>query len=173
MAVLTDFYSIVVRVATVNETYPGGLEAYEDSCPNSTFCSDGEVCRVGFMAWADAQVFLESLQRFNITPETGDVAIVREDKGLLQASDWLEFDRIDGTPMGRLVNSAVQVCVAPPGWAPGGNKVLMTEAELRQRELVAEGGGVSSYRDPSTGEVLYVGRVRVGKPRRPWWRFWN
>jgi hypothetical protein len=48
------------------------------------------------MAWADTQAFLQSLQRFNITPESGDIAIIREDKGLLQASDWLEFHRIDG-----------------------------------------------------------------------------
>ena len=171
--VLAECYSVIVRVATINNTYPGGLEAYENNCPNSTFCSDGEVCRIGFMPWADVQVFLESLQRFHITLETGDVAIIREDKGLLQASDWLEFDRIDDIPMGRLVNSTVQVFVAPPGWAPRGRKVLMTEDELRQRELVAETDGVSSYRDPSTGEVLHIGRVRVEKPRRPWWRFWN
>jgi len=49
----------------------------------------------------------------------------------------------------------------------------MTEAELRQRALVADKDGVASYRDPSTGEVLHVGRALVQRPKRPWWRFWS
>jgi hypothetical protein len=173
MAVLAECYSVVVRVTTLNRAYPGGVEAYEVNCPNRTFCSDGEVCRVGFMAWADTEAFLQSLQRFNITAEAGDVAIIREDKGLLQASAWLEFHRIDGTPMGWLVNSTVQLFAAPPGWAPGRRHVLMTEAELRQRKLVADSGGVESYENPSTGEVLHVGRALVRGSRKPWWRFWR
>jgi hypothetical protein len=173
MAVLAEMYSVVVRVTTLMGDYPGGVEAYEANCPNSTFCSDGEVCRVGFMSWADTEAFLRSLQRLNITPEAGVVAIIREDKGLLQASEWLEFHRIEGTPMGRLVDSTVESFVAPPGWAPGHRFVLMTEAELRQRELVADKDGVASYRDPSTGELLHVGRALVRGPRRRWWRFWS
>jgi len=173
MAVLAEMYSVVIRVTTLNGNYPGGVEAYKDNCPNRTFCSDGEVCRVGFMAWADTQAFLQSMQRFNITPETGDVVIIRENKGLLQASDWLEFHRIDGTPMGRLVDSTVQFLAAPSGWAPGHRNVLMTETELRQRELIANKNGVASYRDRSTGEVFHVGRALVRSPRRPWWKFWS
>jgi hypothetical protein len=166
-------YSVVVRVPTLMADYPGGVEAYEANCPNRTFCSDGEVCRVGFMSWADTEAFLQSLQRFNITPEAHLVAIIREDKGLLQASEWLEFHRIEGTPMGRLVDSSVESFVALAGWVPGHRNILMTEAELRQRELVADKDGVASYRDPSTGEVLHVGWALVQRPKRPWWRFWS
>lgn len=173
MAVLAEMYSVVVRVTTLNGNYPGGVDGYEDNCPNRTFCSDGEVCRVGFMAWADAQALLQSLQRFGITPQTGEVAIIREDKGLLQASDWLEFHRVDGTPMGRLVDSRVQFFAAPHGWAPGHRNLLMTETELRERELVADKNGVASYQDSSTGEVLHVGRTLIRTSRRPWWRFWG
>ena len=173
MAVLAEMYSVVVRVATLAADYPGGVEAYEADCPNATFCSDGEVCRVGFMSWADTESFLRSLQRFNIAPETGMVAVIREDKGPLQANEWLEFHRIDGTPMARLAESTVEFFVAPPGWKPGHRNVLMTEAELRQRELIASKGGVESYRDPSTGEVLHVGRAQFLGRKRPWWRFWN
>ena len=166
-------YSVVVRVLTLAADYPGGVEAYETNCPNRTFCSDGELCRVGFMSWADTEAFLRSLQRFNMTPEAGAVAIIREDKGLLQASEWLTFHRIEGTPMARLVDSTVDSIVAPPGWVPGHRNVLMTEAELQQRELVANKDSVATYRDPSNGEVLYVGRALVQGPKRPWWKFWS
>ena len=173
MAVLAEMYSVVVRVQTLNRRYPGGVDAYEANCPNSSFCSDGEVCRIGFMPWADVQSCLESLKRFDITIKSGEVAIVREDKGVLLASDWLEFHCVDGTPMCRRVDSKVQFMVAPPGWAPGHRNILMTEAELRQRELVSGENGVDSCRDPSTAEVLHVGRSSVPSSRRPWWKFWS
>jgi hypothetical protein len=177
-------YSVVVRVPTLLADYPGGITAYEADCPNSSFCSDGEVCRVGFMSWADTEAFLHSLQRFRITLKAGAVAIIREDKGLLQASEWLEFHRIEGTPVARLVESTVEVFVAPPGWVPGRRHVLTTEAELRQRELVAEQDGVATYRDQTTGDVLHVGRALTEHQRsktsgkkalseKPWWKFWN
>lgn len=183
MAVLAEMYSVVVRVSTLLADYPGGVATYEADCPNRTFCSDGEVCRVGFMSWADTEAFLQSLRRFTITPEAGVVAIVREDKGLLQASEWLEFHRIEGIPTARLVDSTVEVLVAPPGWVPGGRHVLTSEADLCQQELVADRNGVASYRDATTGEVLHVGRALTEHPhanaggekafsRKPWWKIW-
>jgi len=183
VAVLAEMYSVVVRVSTLEANYPGGVAAYEANCPNGTFCSDGEVCRVGFMSWADTEAFLQSLRRFAITVEAGVVAIVREDKGLLRASEWLEFHRIEGAPTVRLVESAVGVFVAPPGWTPGGRHVLTTEAALRQQELVAGQNGVASYRDATTGKVLHVGRALTTRPqasagdenarsRKPWWKIW-
>jgi hypothetical protein len=173
MPVLAEMYSVVIRVATLDALYPGGVEAYEADRPNATFCSDHEVCRIGFMAWSDVETFLRHLERFNITMEAGFVAIIREDKGLLQPTEWLEFARVDGTPMARLSGSTVGYFVAPPGWKPGHQNVLTTETALRQRELVSSKDGVDSYRDPSTGDVLHVGRAQVPDRNRPWWRFWG
>ena len=102
------------------------------------------MCRIGFMSWSDAESFLRPLERFNISLETGMVAVIREDKGLLQANEWLEFHRVDGTPMARLAKSTVEFVVAPPGWKPGHRHVLMTEADLQQRELIASKSGVES-----------------------------
>ena len=172
MAVVTEMYSVVVRVATLAADYPGGAQAYEADCPNKTFCTDGEVCRVGFMSWADAERFLQSLQRFGMSMQSGAVAVVREDKGLLLQNDWLEFQRINGTAMARLAGSALNVMVAPPGWTAGHRPVLTTEADLQQRELAESKDGVDAYRDRTTGDVLYVGRA-FENPKRPWWKIWN
>jgi hypothetical protein len=174
VAVLTDMYSVVVQASTLRTQYPGGVDSYAAQCPNRTFCSDGEVCRVGFMSWADVKAFMESLRRFDITLETGTAAIVREDRGLLQPSHWLKFHRIDGLPMGRLVGSALQGFVDPPGWAPGHRNILVTEAHLQRQELVEDDAGVATYRNRTTEEVVYVGRALTRTPsRRPWWRFWK
>jgi hypothetical protein len=167
-------YSVVIRVSTLTVHYPGGVAAYESDCPNSTFCSDGEVCRVGFMSWADTELFMQSLRRFNISLENAAAAIIREDKGLLQPSEWLEFHRIDETPMGRLVGSALNVLVAPPGWVPGERRVLTTEAELQGQEVLANSDGVTTYRDRATGEIVHVGRALTKAPSwKPWWKVWK
>jgi hypothetical protein len=169
-------FSVVIRVPTLMAAYPGGAEAYETNCPNGSFCSDGEVCRVGFMSWADVETLLGILRRFNLTPEAGAVAVIREDKGLLLASEWLEFRRIDGIPIGRLVDSKTEFLVSPPGWEPGMQRVPIIGADLQKWEPVEDRGGLTSYRDPSTGQVLHVGRAFVQgseRPKRPWWRFWS
>ena len=174
MAVLTEMYSVVIRVPTLVTRYPGGVESYATDCPNATFCSDGEVCRVGFMSWADTDAFMRSLRPYDISMETGTAAIIREDKGLLQPCDWLEFQRIDGTPLGKLAGSGVDVLVAPPGWVPGRHRVLTTEAELRQQERVSDHDGVTTYRNRASGEELHVGRALTKTPApKPWWRFWE
>jgi len=174
VAVLTEMYNVVIRLSTLTVYYPGGVAAYESDCPNRTFCSDGEVCRVGFMSWADTELFMQSLRRFDVSLENGTAAIIREDKGLLQPSEWLEFHRIDGTPMARLVGSAINVLVAPPGWVPGEPRVLTTEAELRRQEVLAVSDGVTTYRDRTTGEVVHVGRALTERPSsKPWWKIWK
>jgi len=61
------------------------------------------------MSWTDTEALVQSLRCYDISLERGTAAIIREDKGLLQPSDWLEFHRIDGTPMGKLLRSEIQV----------------------------------------------------------------
>jgi len=80
VAVLTEMYNVVIRVSTLTVYYPGGVAAYESDCPNSTFCSDGEVCRVGFMSWADTELFVQSLRRF-------DVSLI----GFASEEEWFEY----------------------------------------------------------------------------------
>jgi len=167
-------YSVVVQLKTLTARYPGGVDAYAADCPNRTFCSDGELCRVGFMSWADTEAFIESLARCDIGLQSDTLAIIREDKGLLQPSGWLEFKRIDGTPMAGLAGSGFDRLVAHPGWTPDHHNVLTTEAELQEKHLLRDEGGVATYRDRSTGEVLHVGRALTDAPhRKRWWRFWE
>src|SRR5947209_6051739 len=57
MAVSAIAISVVVRNATIEAHFPGGMLAFARSCPNQTFCTDGTISRVGFMVQQDAETF--------------------------------------------------------------------------------------------------------------------
>ena len=98
MAVLTEMYNVVIRVSTLTVYYPGGVAAYESVCPNRTFCSDGEVCRVGFMSWADTELFMQSLRRF-------DVSLI----GFASEEEWFEY-RLEHHP--EFMRRIEEACIA-------------------------------------------------------------
>ena len=54
MAVLVEGFSVIVRKEALERNFPGGLDAYQRQLPNRTYCADDQLCRVGFMAQADA-----------------------------------------------------------------------------------------------------------------------
>ena len=161
MAVLAEFYSVLIRVSTFERAFPGGLSAYQAAYPNRTFCCDGELSRVGFMSWADVEAFGEILAANGFQPEVGAIAVTREDKGPIEPCHWLELDRIDGTPVARLTGSESRRVATPDGWSAGGTTELTAEAQL-QREwdrIDVSAEGVETYRHRETGEIRYVGRT--------------
>jgi hypothetical protein len=62
MGVLIEGVNVVIRNVTVDVRFPGGMREYARSCPNGTFCTDGEICRVGFMTTADAVSYVDTLE---------------------------------------------------------------------------------------------------------------
>ena len=165
MAVLAEMYSVILRNSRIEAHYPGGLDGYRSACPNSTFCSDGEVCRIGFMALTDAEALLDSLEAVGLGKDSGDLALLDESQGLLQPCDWLALGRIEGMPAAALIGSQLEVLVAPPGWSPsqGKAKHLTKEDLQRDYELIGAEDGAETYRNRATGELVYVGRVQPPK----------
>jgi hypothetical protein len=99
MGVLIEAVCVVIRNATVEARLTGGMQEYERRCPNDTFCTDGEVCRVGFMTTADAASYIESIESLGFrrpTPEAApEVALITQAAGLDHPCDWLELGRVD------------------------------------------------------------------------------
>jgi hypothetical protein len=125
------------------------------------------------MASADAKTFLRSLDNFGINLETSGVAMIREDMGLLQPNEWLEFDHVDGSPVVRLKGSACVLFARPVGWSPGEPHFLLRREDLKTYwTFITEQDGVSTYLDPATGEYFYIGRPNIPRRSQPWWRFW-
>lgn len=95
MAVLVEGISVVVRKDAMQSKMAGGEERFRLLIPNSTYCDDGELARVGFMAPADVQAFVEELVDAGLTfMEDGqcvDIAVCDQQKGSTADCRWLEF----------------------------------------------------------------------------------
>jgi len=99
MAVLIEALSVVVLVSALERNYPGGVKGYADAAPNRTYCGDGVITRVGFMAPPDVGLFVRKLWNFGIAYLEGDHAldlvVVDQRLGIREPCDWLRFYRAE------------------------------------------------------------------------------
>ncbi len=164
MAVLIEGFSVVVRNRTLAAQYPGGVPGFRRDCPNNSFCTDGNLCRVGFMTRDDADRCVAELAEKGLTPvlkqAAADVALVSQMDGPLHACDWLELDRWGPAAIAWLAGTERGDVHAPAGWSADRALQHMTAAEMKERlEFVRSDGNVDVYRDKTTGQELYLGRT--------------
>jgi tetratricopeptide (TPR) repeat protein len=164
MAVLIEAFSVIVRNATLNAKYPGGLEAYWRDRPNNTFCADDHLSRVSFMMPGDADVFVARLAAKGLMPyrkeAAEDVALVNASGELLRLCAWLELGRWGPVSIAWQAGTKRGDLHAPPGWNVDRRLRQISWEEMKQRlEFVRTEGGVDVYRDKTTGEETYVGRT--------------
>ena len=162
MAVLCEAISIVVPVAALQEHYPGGLGAYAKASPNRTFCADGSVARIGFLAPDDARQWLDMLAGHGLPAEGADpqVAVVDQAKGLLAPSTWLSTISDGSTRIAWRTGEDPQQTFVPDGWSRQAHAALtrLTPEDIDGLSMVAD-GPVRTYRDPATGRTLQQGRI--------------
>jgi tetratricopeptide repeat protein len=170
VGVLIEGVNVVIRNATVEERLDGGMNEYERRCPNSEFCTDGEICRVGFMVPSDARAYIETLGSLGFCPPTPlgspDVALIIQPDGLVFPCDWLDIGSVEigdgqSAEMAWLKGTMPSTLVAPPNWTPGSLRQVSSE-QLREHEFLGSENGVEIFRNKATGEVFYVGRTQHG-----------
>jgi Flp pilus assembly protein TadD len=164
MAVLIQAFSVVVRRATLDAKYVGGSIGYQRDCPNDTFCADEHLCRIGFMAQRDAEIFVAHLAAKGLTPSRGgaaeDAVIVDAEKGLLRPCPWLVFGRLGNWAIAWLAGAPQGELHAHQGWNADAEMQYISAEEMQRRfEFVRAEDGVDVYRDKTTGRQLYVGRA--------------
>ena len=131
MSVVAEALSVVIQNATLERSFPDGLDGYRRHCPNATLCSDGRLTRVGFMSPHDVNAFCRSLRDlfgFALVDEQGafvDIAVVDQMTGPTATCSWLEFEVtaegvshcwLSGTPQGELA--------VPEGWTAEGSRTM-------------------------------------------------
>lgn len=98
MAVLIEGISVVVRTDTIGVKFEGGYDAFEEKIPNKTYCTDGELVRVGFLSPDDASAYVRVLKSeglgFTNKGRVVDIAVLNQNRGLTVPCDWLEFNRL-------------------------------------------------------------------------------
>lgn len=177
MAVLVEAISVLVTHSALQERFPGGQAAYQQTCPNSSYCSDGKICRVSFMVFEDAVRYTNALAKHGFAEPwsngSREIAVVDESEGFLTPCDWLRIDlrtflddqgRVFGATIAGLPDEEPVTFSAPAQWRPRRFE-RVTKEDLEQNYEVLRvdrtpdnGGTVVAYRHRETGGVIYVGR---------------
>jgi len=94
MSVIIEAFSVIVRVASITEKYQGGAQAFINDLPNSTYCSDGALCRVGFMRTEDAhfyasEIMSKGLHSIALNDSNNDIAYASQSGGLVYGCGWI------------------------------------------------------------------------------------
>ncbi len=170
MAVLVEALSVIVPVDAVTSAFPGGLEAYDRECPNGTFCTDGRLTRIGFMAPPDVARFVANLESLGLVfianGRANQILVVDQITGPTVPCDWFVGGRHPlGYSAGWLKGTEPGPLATPKGWSPDQSRGLTFIAgdELHERVLpLSTGDGLDVVLDFATGRQLYMGR-----PRKP------
>jgi hypothetical protein len=178
MAVLVEAISVIVRRVRIEESYPGGWDAFDADCPNKTLCADSDIARVGFMMPTDVETFTRKLERQGLVyvndGKAIDVAVLDQHSGLCVPCDWLEFGHVQlkGNRVAacRAVGSMDNVMITPDGWKYEGSLsqtfgFVPTGQEERSLRFLRHERGVDVFLNLVTGEEVFVGRV--GKHTEP------
>jgi len=184
MAVLVECISVVVPVSVLKRSYPGGERGYSADAPNATYCCDGGVTRVGFMASPDVQMFARRLSNLGIEylvdERARDLVVVDQHDGILAPCDWLEFGTAElfdaGTiSMVALRGEQMKRVAFPVGWEWGrsmsnpAQAKIIRKAERAEHAVVRREGKMDVVRGPD-GTETYLGRpfaIVPGLPEPP------
>jgi hypothetical protein len=169
MAILIEAINVVVRLETLRERYPGGVEGFQNDCPNRSYCADESLARVGFLEPAEMEAFGDKLEEAGLNGmlegNCHDFVIVDQVHGPIAPCDWFEWGRhSDGFHIGWLAGSEPSTVYVPQGWTVedalnlDGLEARDTSRDRDGLEFIREGDEMDVYRDPESGQEVYMAR---------------
>ena len=175
MAVLIEAISVVIRLETIADKYPGGVEQYIEDCPNHTLCLDDDLVRVGFMTGHDLFDFIGSLERLGFKyiddyGEFDEIAVVDQHDGIVRPCDWLEYLNLVifkgdlRISICKIKGGAIGSIAFPAGWnyenSLSKKTIALDSAEFDGRmTFLRREGNVYFYLDKVTGMETLVTRT--------------
>jgi hypothetical protein len=179
MAVYAAACSVIFRNTTVEARLAGGVHSFGRSRPGPSFCTDGTLCRVGFMVEADARRFIIELIADGLVQPAAEswteIALVVQGVGFRHPCDWLQLGLFDGHPAAWLVGTdrgdlhVPHVLDEPSAMRPINLKEFRKSWDLIV--FLKMRGRLDVYRHKVTGERCYV--ARPFRSERQWWQFWK
>ena len=187
MPVVIEAMSVVIRADALLAAFDNDWARFKQTVLNSTFCADGDLVRVGFMAPQDADEYIQLLEsaglRFLVDGSPKDIVVVDQFLGPSCACDWIELVDIS---LDRRRLKRVKACQAkgstsnelatPEGWgfrsleslrSPSYGFVPSDAIDDALVFLRSEDGTDVYGIEPSVKEI-YVPRSNGKKPR---WQF--
>lgn len=188
MAVLVEALSVIVRKDSIESKFIGGKDAFLDLIPNTTFCYDDELARIGFMTPTDVEAFIENLEmhglQFRSPIGAVDIAVVDQLHGPTTDVSWLEVSQIgigDGRKVtacwlfeGEKIGYGVHIkgeslsLAVPEGWVyensiSSNTNFVLNEDIRSQLEFIRTDGSVDVFLDAKTGGEVFIGRTNRGE----------
>lgn len=115
MPVLVEGISVILRLDTIEENYPGGWEGFARDCPNNSLCADGDLARVGFMSPQDTERYVSSIASHGLTylddGEAVDLVVANQQRGFAAPCGWAELGEVPAPEPHRSTSWPV----GPPG----------------------------------------------------------
>jgi hypothetical protein len=160
MGVCCQAYSVVVRNTVIEERMVGGVDQYKKLCPNRTFCTDGFICRIGFMNLVDAKNFVSTVVVSKmLNTSSGDFVIVDPALGSLPKPDWLTFGRYKEIPVVCLKGTEQTKIFIPQNEFNSDFEAISIKDLKESYDLVDVQDNVQHYVNKVTGRDFYVGRT--------------
>jgi hypothetical protein len=170
LSVLIEVINVIVRCATVEAKYPGGLAGYTRAVPNQSFCDDGFIARVGFMTPEDVGVWIDRLVEAGFVFQRADesfeeIAVIDQHTGPTRPCDWLGYGELFEPPVqfAYLLAAAEQGSTdlfAPEGWEPSEESFTFVPNEERDRlQFIDSRDAVGLHIDLDTGSPTYIGEA--------------
>lgn len=172
---LAEGISVIVRNETLQAHYPGGVAGYVRDCPNATFCTDGKISRVGFMAPPDVGAFIQTLTKHGLVFFEGemcrDIVVVDQLTGPTAPCEWIGFgEHFDGYSFAFLNEEEFDGRIAlPEGWtlekSLSRNHHFVRNEDIGDRlEFRRHEDGQDVHFDRQRGVELFTGRVSFDNP---------
>jgi hypothetical protein len=161
MGVSCQAYSVIVRNTVIEERMVGGVDEYKKLCPNRTFCTDGFICRIGFMYLVDAKNFVSAVVDSKMLNASlgDDFVIVDPALGSLPKPDWLTFGKYKEIPVVCLKGTE-QAKIFIPQNDFNSNFEAISIKDLKESYVLFDvQDNVEHYVHKVTGRDFYIGRT--------------
>lgn len=172
---IADGYSLIIRNSSIMNSFEGGFESFMSALPNRTFCSDGQISRIGYMVYLDLKKHAEFLMEKGLRPGT-DFLSFHMLTGPITQADWLKYSRYQcfndsdkvftvcwlsedygGSPVDE------QVLAFPEGFSPekslNAEDVINPDEINKRFELLSKKDGLYVFWDKLQNREVFVGRT--------------
>jgi tetratricopeptide (TPR) repeat protein len=161
MAITIEGFTVVAKYDRIQSL----LENGSLKVPNSTALTDDHLWKVSFMAEADAQKFLRSLQDCGLNVSEGpdsDAVLANEFDGSVEPyCEWLRSGTWEKAVIAWLEGTQPQTVIAREGWDPkvGSGLEFHDQSKMQSLEFLRLEENVEVFLNTKTGKEVYIGRT--------------
>lgn len=161
MAITVEGFTVIARLDRIQPVLDNGAL----TIPNGTALSDTHLWRCGFMAKADAQKFLRTLEAHGLNVSQGpdsDAVLADEfDRSVDPYCEWLKTGVWEKAVIAWEVGTRPETVTAREGWDPkvGSGFQFHDPASMQFLEFLRLENNVEVFLNKKTGKEVYIGRT--------------